>query len=70
MARRRMRHDPWRREPAGVVVRQEWRRGGCEVEEGRARIAAKLISGTKAQFRQIAALPISTLKFDVDSRHY
>jgi hypothetical protein len=33
-------------------------------------IGAKLVSRTKAQFRQIPALPISTPKFDGDSRHY
>ena len=46
------------------VQRRERRWGGREAEEGRKGIGAKLVSRTKAQFRQIPALPISTPKFD------
>ncbi len=43
---------------------------GVRLRKGGKGIGAKLVSRTKAQFRQIPALPISTPKFDGDSRHY
>ena len=52
---------------AWSVHRRERRRGGREVEERVRWINRRLVSRTKAQFRQIAALSISTLKFDDDS---